>query len=302
MKLEIIIYNITGGYMGINTELYKVFYYVCKCGSISHAAKELYISQPAVSKSIMKLESITGCVLFIRHAKGVKLTTEGEALFCNVRMAFSHFELAEKTITNLKSGDYGRVKVGISNTLCKYYFMPKLKLFHKKFPRVTIKVVNAWSPKSISLLESGDIDFAIITYSKMKDGYEYYPLMDIHDVFVSSNKSDVELGVDAIKNKPIMLLEKGNQTRNYIESYFAASSIKIKPEIEIGSMDFLVEFARIGIGISCVIKEFIKDELERNDLYQIPIYPEPIGRKIGVVVRRGVPLTNATRNFIDLLY
>lgn len=288
----------------LHTELYKVFYYVAQYSNISKAAKAMFISQPAVSKSIKKLENLTGCTLFIRSSKGVSLTTEGEILFNYVESAFKSLENGEKIIEKLHNKQAGIVKVGISNTLCKYYFLPHLHSFHALYPHIKIQIVNRPSPETYQLLDAGKIDFGIISIPDVRLDYRYISLMRIQDVFVANDKyypSNSTLGVDDLRSFSIMMMEKGNQTRIYIDDFLEENGVKLTPEIEIGSMDFLIEFAKIGIGAACVIKEFVQDELVAGTLKQLSIMPEPKPREIGLVLKKNIPLSIAAKAFLDLL-
>lgn len=286
------------------TELYKVFYYVAKYSNISKAANALYISQPAISKSIKKLENLTGCTLFIRSSKGVSLTTEGEILFNYVESAFISLANGEKIIEKLNNKQDGIVKIGISNTLCKYYFLPHLQSFHKLYPHIKIQIINRPSPETYHLLEAGKIDFGIISIPDVHLDYKYIFLMSIQDIFVANNKyysSDLPIPVNNLSSFAIMMMEKENQTRIYIDKFLAKNSVELTPEIEISSMDFLIEFAKIGIGVACVIKEFIQDELSNGTLKQLPISPEPKPREIGLVLKENIPLSIAAKTFINFL-
>lgn len=288
----------------LHTELYKVFYYVAKYNNISKAAKALYISQPAVSKSIKKLESQTGCSLFTRSSKGVTLTTEGEILFNYVETAFISLANGEKIIEKLNKKQDGIVKIGISNTLCKYYFLPHLQDFHRQYPHIKIQIVNRPSPETYQLLDEGEIDFGIISIPDIRLDYEYISLMSIQDIFVANNKyypSNSKLKVGDLSAFSIMMIESGNQTRIYIDKFLGDNSVMLIPEIEIGSMDFLVEFAKIGIGVACVIKEFVHDDLADGTLKQLAISPEPKPRDIGLVLKKNIPLSIAAKTFIELL-
>lgn len=288
----------------INTELYKVFYYVAINKNISKTAEMLYISQPAISKSIKKLESLSKCTLFKRSSKGVSLTSEGEILFEYVKEAFKNIENGEKIIKKMNNLEEGIVKIGISNTLCKYYFMPVLEKFHNKYPNIKIQIINSPSPKTYLLLDEGKIDFGIISIPKSKLDYKYIELMQVHDIFVSSqklNNSDKSMSLSELATQPLMLLEEDNQTRIYIDDFLSDNNISVAPEIQIGSMDFLIEFAKIGIGIACVIKEFVLDELKDGILHQLPISPQPDPRKIGIVQKDNIPISTAAKTFVDFL-
>lgn len=286
----------------ISTELYKVFYYVAMYKNITHAANELFTSQSAVSKSIKKLEQLTNCTLFIRSQKGVTLTSEGEILFEYVQKAFKYLLNGEKIIEKINNKEKGIVRVGISNTLCKYFFFPHLKKFHHSYPDISIKIMNQSSPNTYSLLDEGAIDFGIVSIPKNKSSYKYIELMSLNDIFVSKEPYIKEkFPLEDLANQPLMLLDKENQTRIYIDDFLTTQGVFVNPEIEIGSMEFLIELAKIGIGTACVIKEFVTEELLNGMLYELPIMPKPSPRKIGVVIKEHLPISTASKTFIKFL-
>ncbi|MBT3319081.1 MAG: LysR family transcriptional regulator [Clostridia bacterium] len=288
--------------MNINTELYKTFYSVANYKSISKAAKAMFVSQPAVTKAIQKLENQTNCTLFIRNSKGVSLTFEGQLLFASVQKAFVHLQNAERTIENLANNEIGCIKIGVSNTLCKYYFLPHLEKFHKTYPHISIQIVNVPSPTTLALIGKGDIDFGIVSFGEHSSRFNYIRLMNIHDVFVSSKEvKSTTLPIEKLRDYPVMMLEKGNQTRILVDKFLSNHGVVIEPEIEIGSMDFLIEFAKIGIGVACVIKEFVEQELCKGELFQLPLSAAPPPREMGLVTNRKIALSHAAKNFVDML-
>ena len=172
----------------LDAELYRVFYTIAECGNISEAAKCLCVSQPAVSKSIRKLEGLTGCTLFVRSSKGVSLTTEGNILFEYAKNAFEHLDNGEQIIKKIKNREEGIVKIGISNTLCKNYFIPHLEAFHQKYPGIKIQVINRTSSDTLKLLEQGMIDFGIISIPKENSQFDFMELMTLQDIFVAGKQ------------------------------------------------------------------------------------------------------------------
>ena len=125
--------------MDINYELYKVFYHVASTLSFSEASKQLFISQSAVSQSIKTLERKLDQVLFIRSTKKVQLTPDA-------------------------ASTGGQIRIGASDTICRYFLVPYLKKFHEAFPNAHIKVVNQTSIKCVELLESGQVDLIVVNY------------------------------------------------------------------------------------------------------------------------------------------
>jgi DNA-binding transcriptional LysR family regulator len=288
----------------IDAELYRIFYIVAECGTVSGAAQALYVSQPAVTKSVQKLEDLTGCRLFHRSSKGVRLTTEGRILFDYVKNGFGHLENGERVLKKIRDRQQGLVRVGISNTLCKYLFIPHLETFHKKYPGIRIAVVNRTSPETLKLLEQGHIDFGIISIPMDRSRFHFRELMTIQDIFVAGRRYP-ELKrphtLSELTAYPLMTMEKDNVTRAYIDAHLAANSVALQPEIEVSSLEFLVEFARIGLGIAAVIGNFVQEELENELLHEIPVTPAVPPRKVGLVTPGNLPLSIAAETFIDVI-
>ena len=286
----------------LHLELYRIFYYVATYKNITHAANHLFISQPAVSKSIKNLEALTNCTLFIRSRKGVSLTSEGELLLEYIQKAFYYLDGGENIIRKINNLEDGCVRIGISNTLCRYFLFPHLETFHHKYPHIAIKIMNQPTPDTCALLEEGAIDFGIISIPNYEMGYNYIKLMTVNDVFVSKKPYEQDsLPLLEISDLPIMLMEKENQTRIYIDDFFKKNGIILKPEIEIGSMEFLIELAKIGIGTACVIREFVVKELESGILYELPTTPRPSPREIGIITKEQIPISKASKRFIEYL-
>ena len=288
----------------LHTELYKVFYFTAMCQSLSEAAERLYISQPAISKSIKKLEALTGCTLFIRNSRGVTLTTEGQILYDYVKSAFETLNNGEMMLEKLKKRTEGIVKVGISNTLCRYFFLPHLEAFHYQYPGIRIQIINRTSPDTLKLLEQGQLDFGIISIPMDKGDLEYIELMTIQDIFVAGRKYDIPecaLPLEKLVSYPLLMLEAKNLSRIHIDDYFKANHLSFTPEIEISSMDILIEFAKIGLGIASVIKSFVSEELALGILKEIPVSPAIPQRKIGIAMKKNIPVSLASQSFIAFL-
>lgn len=298
-------YAITTGYvMMIDTELYRVFYTVAMAGTVSRAAANLHVSQPAVSKSVKKLEDLTGCTLFARSVKGVSLTSEGRILFDYVQQGFTHLQNGERVLKKIREKGEGVVRVGISNTLCRYYFLPRLEEFHRRYPGIRISIVNRSSPETLRLLEQGVIDFGVISIPRDASGFNFCELLTIRDIFVAGSRYP-ELrspqSLAALAGYPLMMLEKNNATRDWIDGWLMAQQTELAPEIEIGSLDFLIEFARIGLGVALVIKNFVTKELSRGLLFEVPVEPAIPPRQIGIVTPKNLPLSIAAKTFIEMI-
>ena len=292
--------------MDNNLSLYYVFYTVADCKNISTAAKRLYISQPAVSKSILKLEQNLKTSLFIRTSKGVTLTYEGELLYQKIANAFDSIKSGEETIKHILEFGEGHINFGTSTTLCKYKLIPYLKDFIKSNPNVGISVECQSTYKTLELLSEGKIDIGLIGIPDNSDefieGHKYIEIDKIEDVFVATKDYLANAPQkDILKRSTLLMLDKDNLSRKYIDNYLATENIEPNNLIEATSMDLLIEFAKIGMGIACVIKQFVDKEIESGELIPVKLSSPLKKRSIGFIYDEDKISSKAVQKFIDHL-
>lgn len=291
--------------MSIKLDLYKVFCEVAKCGSFSKAAKELYMTQPAVSQSIMQLERELQVRLFTRMPKGVSLTNEGELLFEYINSAMNLIGTGEKKLKETKGMMIGELKIGVGDTISRYFLMPYLEKFHRKYPNIKLKIINRTTLELCDMLKSGEIDIAICNLPIDDSAIESKPCLTVQDIFVCGEhyKDLAKNPIDilSLSSLPLILLEGKSNTRKYIEKYFLENGVKITPEIELGSHDLLLEFAKINLGIACVIREFSHDYMKDGSLYEIKLKEEIPKRSIGFCYLKSVSLSVASRKFVEIV-
>lgn len=286
-------------------DLYKVFSKVGKCKSFSKAAEELYMTQPAVSQAIMQLERELDVRLFNRTAKGVTLTTEGNHLFEYVNSAISLIESGEEKIQEFKNLTVGKLKIGVGDTISKYFLVPFLEEFHKKYPNIKFKIVNGTTYELCSLVKSGEVDISICNLPLIDSALEIIPCLTIHDIFVCGEKykelSEKKIDLPEIAQYPLIFLEKSSNSRKYVENHMVSKGITISPEIELGSYDLLLEFAKINLGIACVVKEFSLDYLNSGDIYEVNLDESIPERSVGICYLKKVPLSLAATKFVETI-
>ena len=296
------------GNMGHTTlNLYNIFLAVAQTGSISSASKRLFISQPAVSKAIKQLEDELGTTLFFRSSKGVSLTEDGELLYSHIQSAFNEINAGELLLRSRKELGVGRIRFGASNTLCKYILLPRLQKYVRKNPHISISINCQSSLHTRALIDSRDIDIGLIATPDSQRGLKLYSAGSIHDTFVASPGYIKNLLLrentnmhNLFQGANLMLLTRDNVTRTYVDSYLNDMLLSQTTLMEIGSMDLLIEFAKTGLGIGCVIREFVKNELESGALMEVT--PPDIDikkREVRYCVNSSLPLSDAAMDFLD---
>ena len=172
-----------------NLEYYKVFYYTAKTGSVTGAANELSISQPAVSQSLKALEHSVGASLFQRASKGVRLTREGQLLYSYVEKGYEEIEQGVEKVRQMLNLELGEVHIGASDMTLRFYLLPFLERFHEQYPGIKVSVANAPTPETLRLLRTGKIDFGVVStpFEQGKD-IRVEQVREIEDVFVAGRR------------------------------------------------------------------------------------------------------------------
>ena len=290
--------------MAVKLELYRVFKEVAETGNISAAAKNLYISQSAVSQSIKQLETALQARLFARSPRGVTLTGEGQMLYQYVRNALGLLATGEDKLSQAQQLLLGTLTIGASDTVTGQFLTPYLDEFHHQHPGIRLKIVSGRSAKVVSMLRSGAVDIAFA--SSPKDStLETWPCFATHSVFVAAADYPCDFGhvysLAEIAAFPLILLERKASSRLYLEKYFLQNGQRLHPEIELGARSLLVDLAAIGFGVAGVTEEFVHEELSKGRLRKLATDFEIPPRSVDLCVLRDVPLTPAAQRFADFV-
>ena len=286
----------------INYELYKVFYHVASTLNFSEASKQLFISQSAVSQSIKTLERKLDQTLFIRSTKKVQLTPEGEILMRHIEPAMNLIQKGEAQLIDAASTG-GQIRIGASDTICRYFLIPYLERFHKAFPGAHIKVVNQTSMKCAELLRNGQVDLIVVNYPNNHLGTSpsVLRIKQFHDVFIAGSPflelKDRTVSFSELLHYPILMLDKNSTTNEFIHQVFQQHQLDLVPEIELTSNDLLVDLARIGLGIAfvpdyCVTKH-------SDDLFLLKTKEELPFRELAIACNNQLPLSRASMEFLS---
>lgn len=292
--------------MDINFEYYKIFYHTAMEGSLSLAAKKLCISQPAVSQAVKQLEKGIGCSLFVRGARGIRLTKEGEVLFSYVKKGCEQLLMGEEKIRQMLEMDSGEIHIGASDMTLKFFLLPYLERFHEQYPNIKISVTNAPTPETLSYLSDGTIDFGIVSEPVLPpETVEFTAVQLIEDIFVAGSRfHDLRnhfLKYEELKRHPVILLEENTSTRSYVDEFLERQGIALSPEFELATSDMIVQFALRNLGIGCVVKDFAREYLERGELFELRFEETIPPRHLCLAVNTRIPLSTAAKMLLEML-
>ena len=289
-----------------NLEYYKVFYYVAKYGSVTKAANELAISQPAVSQALKQLERTLGVSLFHRAARGIRLTGEGQTLYTYVAEGYEQIELGVQKVRQMQNMELGEIKIGASDMTLQFYLLPYLEKFHEQYPNIKVVVTNAPTPETLRFLKEGRIDFGIVStpFSALTD-MSVIPVREIEDVFVAGRRfisyKNKTLDFQELEELPLIFLENNTSTRKYMDEFLAKNGAKVQPEFELATSDMIVQFAKRNLGVGCVMRDFAKEYLESGLLFELRFNKMIPKRQFCVVRSDKIPMSMAAAKLLEIM-
>lgn len=252
--------------MDININLYKTFFTVANTKNMNKAAEELCITQPAVTKSIKKLELQLGTTLFIRSSKGMELTAEGQMLYDKVKSAFIILEEAEKSFLDFKDLKTGEVRIGISAVLTNIVLLESVKEFTEKYPGVNVIINNGLTSDLLNDLNKGKLDFVIYN-----EGDANIPNIEKTKIRSLKYTFAIQKGLDRLK-APLIMQKKGSFTREFMDNFIKEHNYLCKPGITVVSQDLACVMASQGMGICFAFEELIKTRFPKLEIF--PGVPE----------------------------
>lgn len=288
--------------MDINYELYKVFYYVATLSSFSEASKKLFISQSAVSQSVKTLEKKLNQTLFIRSTKKVQLTPEGELLLRHIEPAVNFIQRGERQLLDT-TPSAGQLRIGASDTICRYFLVPFIEKFHQAFPGVHIKVTNATSIRCVELLNNGQVDFIVANAPNAYLGnlYTTRKVKEFQDVFIANDSyahlKDLPVTLKELLNHPILMLDQKSTTSEFLHDFFQQHQLDLIPEAELSSNDLLIDLAGIGLGIACVPRYCIPEE--PKGLFIVETTEKLPHRELVAAYNPKLPLSRSAEAFLN---
>ena len=291
--------------MAVKLELYRIFREVAEAGNISVAAKNLYISQSAVSQSVKQLETELQVRLFSRSPRGVTLTGEGQLLYDYVRSALTLLQTGEDKLSQTRELLMGNLVIGASDTVTSWFLTPYLEAFHREYPGIRLKITSGRSQKVLSLLKSGAVDIAFASSPADPGNLNTWPCFDTHAIFVAGNGYDCDFhhiySLEEIAAFPLILLERKASSRLFLEDYFLQNGLKLNPEIELSSRGLLVSLAKIGLGVAGVTREFVKKYLDSGEIRELQTSFSIPSRTVDMCTLRDVTPTAAAERFMNLI-
>lgn len=290
--------------MDVKLEHYRVFDAVARQKSFSAAARSLFISQPAVSQSVAQLEAALETRLFVRRGRSVELTREGELLYSHVHAALGLLANGEEHLQRLHTLAEGELRIGAGDTVSRWYLLPVIERFHRLYPNVALRITNRTSAETVHLLQDGRLDLGFVNLPMSASGVVFEECVPVHDVFVAGMRyrslMDREISLEEVASLPLLMLEREANSRRWVDRHFLLHDLSPKAEIELGAHHLLLDYAGIGLGVACVVREWSRHAVARGDVFELSVQPAVPARSVGVCYLGEIPLSSAARTFIHM--
>ena len=290
----------------VNLELYRVFYTVAKFGSSTRAAEELFISQPAVSQAVKQLETQLGTSLFNRTHMGMELSSQGgKLIFKKVEEALKLLEEAENTLLEMQTTATGTIKIGATDAIFSNVLADKIVEYNRKYPAVKIDLICGTTPETLEQLKENKCDVAFVNLP-IDDRDVNFTGMVAHlsDIFVAgekySNLRGEKIPLSSLHEYPLLMIESNTVARRSLAAYTQTLGIQLSPDIEVENWDLMLKFAKNGMGIGCVPREYAKTMLDSGELFEVDVVPSLPVRGVGIALPKGTQVSYALKQFLSM--
>lgn len=277
--------------MDINFEYYKVFYFVAKYGNVTKAAAALGSSQPNVTRVMKLLEAQLNCKLFVRRARGVSLTREGERLRAHVEIAYSQLLNAQEELLWKDSLQRGAVDIGATETALYLFLLSELRGFKRDYPAVRIRIHNHSTPETVRQLLGGKLDFAVITTPfQLPKHVTAETALAFREILVGGaqyrESGGFFLKLADLKKYPWVGLGRESATYEMYRDFFIRQNVDFAPETEVATSGLMLPLIEHGFGIGFVPEALALPLLKEGRLVRIGLDIELPERKIQIISDR----------------
>lgn len=294
--------------MNSNFEYYKIFYYVAKYENLTKAATALKTSQPAVTRTIHKLEGELGCRLFTRSKTGMKLTPEGRTFYGYVAAGCAQFFKGENDLSNLISLENGTIYISATETALHCYLFQAMEEFNSLYPNVRFKILNNSTTESVNAVKEGKVDLAFVSANlqvakplRMKILRKYRDILIAGKRFEELKAGKEELSLKELVSYPWISLTAETITRRFLNEYFEKNGLTFAPDMELATTDMILPAVRHNLGLGFIPAEFADAELKSGQVFEIKVKEKLPERNIILIYDTEYPQSIAAKEFQKFL-
>jgi DNA-binding transcriptional LysR family regulator len=289
----------------INLNQLRVFYHVAKNLSFTQAARELFITQPAVTAQIKLFEEWCDLKFFKKKGRGICLTAEGESLYAYARKIFEYEKDIENVIDDLRNLKKGVLRIGTTKTYARFLMPFLMKHFHDKYPQISIELNEGSSLEMINSLIELKNDIGIITQVMDHPDIEFTPFSEEELIPIFNPRHPLakapSVSVEQLAAEPIIMRERGSGTRKYVNALFERHHCTPNILMETSNSEFIKHLVERGDGISFLVEVSVIKDIQEKRLVTVPIADERVYLDASIFYLKSQPLSLAARAFLETL-
>lgn len=278
-----------------------VFRTVARHLSYTKAARELYLSQPAVSQHIRTLEQALGVYLFKRSGRGIALTAAGQELLGQAERLLTLFGETAAVVREIQALKRGSVLLGATISAGTYLVPPLLGLFHARYPGIHVTLIVANYRDIEACLMTYQLDLAVMSTVEQQDFLHVLSFLPYLLVFIAPPTHHLvqceSITACDVQAETFLLHERETASRRCVEEYFAGAGIALQSTLEMSSIDAIKEGVIAGLGIAVVEREAIELEIASGELVILDVEGFPVQQPTYVVHLKKRELSQAAEAF-----
>jgi len=285
------------------------FLRVARAGSVSRAAAELRLAQPALSRQIRKLEHELGVSLFARHGRGVRLSTAGSLLLERAESIIHLVHQASEEIRDDRSPARGRITLGVPAAAGRLLIPPFVERFRKAWPQTTLHLREGVTSSLQEWLVDKRIDIAILHNPPHLEALTIRPILTERMLVIGPPKHRIEdvkhpnsFRIRDLGDLPLILPNMAHNNRRLVEHAALEHGVRLRIKIEADSVAFAKAMVEAGLGYTILTYAAVQDELERGKLTAFAIARPALSTQVSMVMLRDELRHALIRDAGDMLH
>jgi DNA-binding transcriptional LysR family regulator len=289
----------------MNLNQLKIFYFAAKAGSLSTAAEQLFITQPAVTKGIQRLQEYYDLKFIDYVGKKLVLTDAGEVLFTIAEKIFDMETHAEESIRDFQQRKRGRIRILSSESFGDYYLPEVIIPFRKAYPLVQLSMNILPTDQVVENTASLNCDIGFISYPVDHPKLVVREILEDELVIITPRRHPLKdrrtLHARDLEGQPVIMHEEGSAPRRAIEDFIQRNAITVKIPMELSSNRAIKRAVEHGIGVALISRKVAEEEIEAKRLIGLSLADRAMKRKFYLIRHKEKYISESLQRLMDMV-
>ena len=290
----------------MNLNQLKLFYFAAKYGNLSAAAEALYITQPAVTKGIQRLQEYYGIKFVNRFGKKLALTNAGEVLYGIAEKIFQLETQAEESLRDFQQRKRGHIRIHASESFGAYYLPSIIDPFVKLYPHIRVSVNILPTEQVVDNTVNLNNDLGFISYPIEHKKLMVKEILEDTLVLIAPSSHPFtrkdRLEPRDLEGQSMIMHENGSAPRRATDEFIRKHSISISIPLELSNNEAIKRAVQGGSGVALISRKVASEEIQTGKLKAIPLSDQYMSRKFYMVHHKDKYFSEPLKNLIEILY